>query len=138
MLAAAGGTAVVQAAGTEAWTGLRQAVGRLFGRGEEEHSGRTEERLDGTAAALEAVGQEEAEQVRLRQAVAWQTRFEDLLAGVDGQERTLVVHELRALVQEYAPSPAGEGGVSGNTFNGPTAIQSGNHNRQVNRFGPGA
>ncbi|MGW3466207.1 hypothetical protein ACWDE9_44675, partial [Streptomyces olivaceoviridis] len=30
-LAAAGGAAVVQAAGTDAWTGLRQAVARWFG-----------------------------------------------------------------------------------------------------------
>ncbi|RST16476.1 hypothetical protein E2C00_17355 [Streptomyces sp. WAC05374] len=138
VLAAAGGTAVVQAAGTDAWTGLRQAVGRLFGRGEEEHAARTEERLDGTAAALEAAGREDAEQVRTRQAVAWQTRFEDLLAGADGQERTQVVHELRALVHAYAPGRTGGGEVSGNTFHGPTAIQTGDHNRQINHFGPGA
>jgi hypothetical protein len=39
---------------------------------------------------------------------------------------------------EAAAGTGAVGSVSGNTFNGPTAFQVGNHNRQDNRFGPGA
>jgi hypothetical protein len=51
-LAAAGGTAVVQAAGTDAWTGLRQAVARWFGRGDRQRERVELERLDRTAGEL--------------------------------------------------------------------------------------
>ncbi|MET9433210.1 hypothetical protein [Streptomyces sp. NPDC006551] len=138
-LAAAGGTAVVQAAGTEAWTGLRQAMARLFGRGDDQRASAALERLDGTAAAVSAADGGNAEQVRFHQGVLWQGRFEGLMESVDAAERDSVVAALRALVAEYIPSGRSGGGeVSGNTFNGPTIMQVGNGNRQDNRFGNGA
>ncbi len=138
-LAAAGGTAVVQAAGTEAWTGFRQAVARLFGRGDDQRASAALERLDGTAAAVSTADGGGAEQVRSHQRALWQARFEGLLESVDAPERDSVVAALRALVAEHSPSgQSGGGEVSDNSFNGPTIMQVGNGNRQDNRFGNGA
>lgn len=53
VLATTSGTAVIQAAGTDAWTGLRERVARLFGRRSERAEQATLERLDRTAAELE-------------------------------------------------------------------------------------
>lgn len=114
-LATAGGTAVVQAAGTQAWDALRVRVARLLGRGDAERERVELERLDRTAGALEAPPPSEAERVRLRQEASWQTRFEALLEDVAGAERERVAAELRALVQEQAAScavSAGDHGVA--------------------------
>ncbi|WSJ72330.1 hypothetical protein OG294_39685 (plasmid) [Kitasatospora sp. NBC_01302] len=114
-LATAGGTAVVQAAGTQAWEGLRARVARLLGRGDGERELVELERLDRTAGALQATESSQAERVRLRQEASWQTRFESLLEDLAGVERERVAGELRALVQEQAASggvTAGDHGVA--------------------------
>lgn len=135
-LAAAGGAAVVQAAGTDAWSGFRQVIPRLFGRGDDQRANVALERLDRTAAAVGAADRGDAERVRIHQQAVWQGQFEELMVSVDGHERDLLVAALRALVAEHAPpGPADGGDVSGNTFKGPTVIQLGNGNRQDNRFG---
>ncbi|MFH0244616.1 hypothetical protein ACGRHY_19875 [Streptomyces sp. HK10] len=122
-LASAGGTAVVQAAGTEAWTAVREAVARWFGRGDERRERAELERLDRTAAELEpggpepgegrdrdrdrepgAAGSAGAEQARIRQEAAWQARFESLLESVDGDERARLAGELRALLKRHSPA----------------------------------
>ncbi|SES34958.1 hypothetical protein SAMN05216188_1378 [Lentzea xinjiangensis] len=133
-IAAAGGTAVVEAAGTDAWRSVRERVARLLGRNAPERERAELERLDQTAAALDAAdpGQEAA--LRTRQEASWQTRFELLLEDADDAEREQLVNELRGLVDETAQ--ARSSAVSGNTFHGPTAFQVGDHNRQDNRFGP--
>lgn len=135
-LAAAGGTAVVQAASTDAWTGFRRAVARLVGRGAAQRTSSALQNLDATAAALQAADAGHADQVRARQELFWQACFGDFLEGIDEPERTHVVANLRALVEEHvSPASANRDQFSGNTFNGPTALQTGNHNRQVNHFG---
>ncbi|MDH2391924.1 hypothetical protein QCN29_24720 [Streptomyces sp. HNM0663] len=137
-LAAAGGAAVVQAAGSDAWEGLRDRLARWFGRGDAERERGELERLEGSAADLAAAGSGTAEQVRARQEAVWQTRIETLLEGLgDEEQRTEAAAELRQLLEEAAPAAAGGVGlVSGNTFTGPTAFQAGNHNKQDVRFGP--
>ena len=107
-LAAAGGTAVVQAAGTDVWIGLRGAVARWFGRGDERRERAELERLDQTAAELEAGDEAAVERSRIRQETVWQTRIEALLETLDDAERARAVDELRALLEEHAPA----GGVS--------------------------
>lgn len=114
MLATAGGTAVVQAAGTQAWDGLRTRVARLLGRGNDVRERAELERLDRTASTLQVADSSEVEQVRLRQEASWQTRFEGLLEELDGVDREQVAAELRALVQEQAGAgtlTAGDHGV---------------------------
>jgi Major Facilitator Superfamily len=108
VLAAAGGTAVVQAAGTDAWAGLRQRVARLLGRGDEAREHAELARLDQTAATLAAVDGSQAQQVHARQEAAWQTRFELFLEGLDDAGRDQAAAELRALLAEFA-IPAGSG-----------------------------
>ncbi|MFF9378900.1 hypothetical protein ACF1BB_30840, partial [Streptomyces griseoluteus] len=66
-LAAAGGTAVVQAAGTDAWTEVRQQVARWFSRGNPQRETAELERLDQTAGELEAAQPTEVERARIRQ-----------------------------------------------------------------------
>ncbi|MFE2280134.1 hypothetical protein ACFXAE_23470 [Streptomyces sp. NPDC059454] len=86
-LALAGGTAVVQAAGTDAWNGLRRRVGDLFARGDAARADAELERLDHTAEVLNTANDVGVE--RLRQEGVWQGRFEALLESLEppGQER---------------------------------------------------
>ncbi|MFD9515527.1 hypothetical protein [Streptomyces mirabilis] len=115
VLAAVGGTAVVQAAGTDAWAGLRQAVARWFGRGDGQRQQAELERLDQTATALQTTDGAEAERARLRQEAAWQARIEALLEGLDEAERDRAADELRSLLTQHAPgggASAGPGGLA--------------------------
>ncbi|MEV6734098.1 hypothetical protein [Streptomyces sp. NPDC051364] len=108
-LAAAGGAAVVQAAGTSAWQGFQEAVARWFGRGDEERERVELERLDRCAAALEgARGGEENERLSISQQGAWQARFEQALETLSDAEREEAARTLRALLDARAPT----GGVS--------------------------
>lgn len=124
-LAAAGGTAVVQAAGTDVWHGLRDRVARLLGRGDEERRQVQLERLDRTAAALGADEDGADEETSTRQEAAWQERFAMLLESLDDDERDAVGAELRAIIDE-SPGPVEVRGVhneiSGGTQYG-TVIQ---------------
>ncbi|MFD5144576.1 hypothetical protein [Streptomyces sp. NPDC058401] len=122
-LATAGGTAVVQAAGTQAWESFRVRVARLLGRGDGERERAELERLDRTAGALEAQPSAEAERVRLRQEASWQTRFEAVLEDVAGAERERVVAELRALVQEQAAPGAVSAGSHGVAVGGNVEVR---------------
>ncbi|MFD3997117.1 hypothetical protein [Streptomyces sp. NPDC058583] len=114
-IAAAGGTAVVQAAGTDAWTGLREWVAQWFGRGNPQRENAELERLDRTAYELETAEPSTTERVRIRQEAAWQERIEALLEGMDDTERAAAVAELRALLrQQHSPGgvSAGPGGLA--------------------------
>lgn len=138
-VAAAGGTAVVQAAGTDAWGGLRQRLARLLGRADDRRERAELEQLDRTAELLAAAGLTEAEHVRECQETSWRGRFEALLESLDAEEREEAAAELRRLAAgQPGPGPAGGTTVSGNSFHGPTAVQIGDRNRQDNHFGSGA
>ncbi|MBH5337686.1 hypothetical protein IHE55_24100 [Streptomyces pactum] len=97
-LAAAGGGAVVQAAGTDAWQGVRQRVAALFGGGDAERGRAELERLDRTARALEPGAATDPDRELSRQEGVWQERFEALLESVDPEDRERVVQDLRALL----------------------------------------
>ncbi len=97
-LAAAGGTAVVQAAGTDAWIGFRTRMARLLGRGDNQRERAELARLDQTAASLAEASPSDAERLRLHHEVAWQTRLEILLEGLTIAERIRFADELRDLI----------------------------------------
>jgi hypothetical protein len=138
-LATAGGLAVVQAAGTDAWAGLRQQVARLLGRGNKDLEQAELVLLDQTAVTvLGPISQEDADSVRVDQQTVWRFRFESFLEGLAGDARDQAATELQALLGSYARRGQMRGEVSGNTFTGPTAMQVGDNNRQDIRFGPGA
>ncbi|MGW2303864.1 hypothetical protein [Streptomyces sp. NPDC001809] len=114
-IAAAGGTAVVQAAGTDAWMGLRGRVAQWVGRGNPQRENAELERLDRTAYELETAEPSTTERVRIRQEAAWQARIEALLEGMDDTERAKASQELRALLhQQGSPGgvSAGPGGLA--------------------------
>ncbi|WP_424891498.1 hypothetical protein [Streptomyces sp. XH2] len=123
-VAAAGGTAVVRSAGTDAWSELRRRVARWFGRGDEARERVELERLDRTAVALEAAAASgEVIRIRDRQEAVWQDRIETLLEGLPPDQRAGAAEELRALVAECGvPSQAAVPvPVPGNALRGPTA-----------------
>ena len=89
--------ALVQAAVTDGWDGVRQKVARLFGRGQPDAA--IERRLDATREQLTAAASGEVETVRAALAAQWETRFADLLADHPDTEA-----ELAALVKEIRPA----------------------------------
>ncbi|MGW2586943.1 hypothetical protein ACWCYZ_37615 [Streptomyces virginiae] len=144
-LAASVGSGVVQAAGTDAWQVMRNRLARVFGRGDRQQEAVQLERLDRTAAELTAAGQDGDEpegnepaangsEDRARHGAAWRTRTEDLLEQLDPDERAAVAAEFRALLAAAAAARPTAGGTTRNTYFGPTAVQSGDGNVQVNRF----
>ncbi|MEV3990476.1 hypothetical protein AB0J57_16370 [Streptomyces sp. NPDC049837] len=135
-LAAAFGAAVVQAVGTDAWAVFRDRAARVVGAGNGEAARVELERLDRTAAALDGADGAELDRVRLRQEGAWQDHVERVLEALPDSERADAVAQLRTLIEEQERRARAEGGgLSGNTFHGPAAVQTGMHNRQTNYFG---
>lgn len=106
-VAASGGAAVVQAAGTDAWEGFRRAAAHWFGRGDAQRERAELERLDRSAAELAAAGSDDAaNDVRARQITVWQTRFEMMLEALPEEGQTEAVAELRTLLEHHA-APSG-------------------------------
>lgn len=65
-LAAAGGVAIVQAAGTDAWAGVRRTAARLLGRGDPQQESAELGRLDQTETALVSCEPDRESQARGR------------------------------------------------------------------------
>ncbi len=105
-LALAAGTAVVNAAGTDAWKGFRSRVAQLFSRGDGKREAAELQRLDQVPVALEAASPDDMERVRDRQEAAWQARFEALLESLDGEELERAIAELSDLLRSV-PGYAG-------------------------------
>ncbi|GKQ34174.1 hypothetical protein [Streptomyces sp. A012304] len=136
-VAAGGGMAVVQAAGSDTWVGFRARCARLVGRGDGGREAEALDRLDRTAAALAAAEEGERERVRAVHAVLWQAEFASLLESLTEEERERLVAELRSLARDFAGGGTSGGAVSGDTFHGPVAVRTGDHNRQEDTFGSG-
>lgn len=120
-LATAGGTAVVQAAGTEAWEGLRTQVAHWFGRGDTGRVSGELVRLDRSAAEL-AADDTGGERARIRQEAMWQARFEGLLEMLPDDQRDRAAEELRALLGAAA-APGVSAGDSGLAVGGDLHIR---------------
>jgi hypothetical protein len=106
---AAGGTAVVQAAGTDARAGFRAPSRSGLAPGDTGREQVVLERRDRTAAALEAAGPGEVERVQARQETSWQTLFEILLEGLQGEEQRRAADELRDRLARF---PGGRAAVA--------------------------
>ena len=89
--------ALVQAAVTDGWDGVRQKVARLFGRGQPDAA--IERRLDATRDQLTAATPGDLAAVQAALAAQWETRFADLLADHPDAEA-----ELAALVKDIKPA----------------------------------
>lgn len=99
-LASAGGSAVVQAAGTDAWETFRQRLAKFFARGDPEREHAELDRLDQAAELLKAAEAGEVEQIRIRQEASWQARLEVLLERLDETEREHAAGQLREILSE--------------------------------------
>ncbi|MFJ9933186.1 hypothetical protein ACIRSJ_08690 [Streptomyces virginiae] len=136
-VAAAGGGAIVQAAGTDAWAGIRSGVARILGRGEAGSERAELERLDQTRAELESAGDGAAsERVQTVLVTRWQTRLEMLLEQLTEEERQGVAAELQALidqVQAQAPVQSTHNDFSNATFTDSQILGSGTQNITINR-----
>ncbi|MFE9112841.1 hypothetical protein ACFYN9_24910 [Streptomyces collinus] len=136
-VAAAGGGAIVQAAGTDAWAGIRSGVARILGRGESDREQAELERLDQTRAELESASDgAEAERVQTVLVTRWQTRLEMLLEQLPDEERRQVAAELQALVQRahaQAPVQSAHNDFSNATFTDSQVLGSGTQNNTINR-----
>ncbi|MFB8246187.1 hypothetical protein ACFC5X_14205 [Streptomyces sp. NPDC055952] len=136
-VAAAGGGAIVQAAGTDAWAGIRSGVARILGRGEAGREQAELERLDQTRAELESAGDGVgAERAQTVLATRWQTRLEVLLEQLPEQERQQVAAEVQALVQQanaQAPVQSTHNDFSNATFTDSQVLGSGTQNNTINR-----
>ncbi|MEV7195307.1 hypothetical protein AB0N81_26395 [Streptomyces sp. NPDC093510] len=121
-LAAEGSDAVVQAAGTESWPGVRGPVARWFSRGDPARERATLDRLDRTDAHLAGVEGDLGRRLRGDERISWRTRFEIALDDLDDGVRTELGSELRTLVRELR-SAIGRGGptVGHMTVSGPGA-----------------
>ncbi|MEU0185442.1 hypothetical protein ABZ312_30370 [Streptomyces sp. NPDC006207] len=132
VLAATGGSAVVQAASTDAWNSVRDGAARMLGRGEIARERTALERLDRTQAALDTVGEgEEVERVRVAQAAVWQTQFETLLEEASESEREQIAAELEALIERSgvkAKAEAVHNDFRNSTFHGPVQGSGTQHN----------
>ncbi|MFD0275181.1 hypothetical protein ACFVHB_14940 [Kitasatospora sp. NPDC127111] len=114
-LAMSGGTAVMTAAGTEAWQGFRDRVAAWFGRGNARRESAELERLDRTAAELAAAEGGQLERLRIRQEASWQARFEAFLEDLPEDERERAGEALRELLAAGAAQAqvsAGDGGMA--------------------------
>ncbi|WP_329624741.1 hypothetical protein OG357_33915 [Streptomyces sp. NBC_01255] len=113
-LAAAGGTAVVQAAGTSAWQGLQQALAGWFGQGDQERERALLERLDDTSVVLAAASDAELERTTIGQQAVWQARFETVLEQLRESEREQSAEALRVLLNTHTGwgASAGDGGAA--------------------------
>lgn len=107
-LAAAGGTAVVQAAATDAWAGTRERVAGWFGRSDEAQVPGELELLDETARLLEQATPDQLAEVAAYHEALWRARFEAALGAVqDAAQRERAAEELRALLADALPGDSG-------------------------------
>ncbi|WP_406219019.1 hypothetical protein [Streptomyces canus] len=136
-VAASGGGAIVQAAGTDAWAGIRSGVARILGRGEAAREQAEIERLEQTRAELESAGDgAESERVQTVLVTRWQTRLEMLLEQLPDEERQQVAAELQALVQQaqaQAQVQSTHNDFSQATFTDSQVLGSGTQNNTINR-----
>lgn len=94
-LATAGGTALVEAAATDAWAKTKERVARLLGRGDEQRAGVVEARLERTRTELMPLTGVELERAREVRAAEWATRLQDVL-----EEHPESADELRDVLEE--------------------------------------
>jgi hypothetical protein len=135
-LAAAGGAAVVQSVGTDAWTGLRQELARWIGQGDEQRERAALERLDRTASDLETAEAAEVEQVRARQQAIWQVRIAETL-DESGTGQVQAVENLRELLAQYNRAGSVHIEISGGTVHGWAVQAGGFSNIHVGHTPPG-
>ncbi|MFH8698880.1 hypothetical protein [Streptomyces chartreusis] len=116
-LAAAGGTAVVQAVGTDAWAAVRDRTARLFARGDAERHTAELARLEETAREL--TDQADCSTALVRWESSWRARWEMLLDSLPEAELPLFADGLTQVI------------TSAGQRAGSTSISAGDHGLAV-------
>jgi hypothetical protein len=107
-LAAAGGTSVVQAAGTDAWATAKAGMARLLARGQPRQVTIIEGRLEDSQAQLTSLSGQPLQEAQQGEAKAWATRLRDVL-----DEDPDAAHRLQKLLEDLTAE-----GVTGVTSAG--------------------
>lgn len=133
--AAAGGTALIGAAATDAWQTAREGVVKLFARGGKRRAELVRDRLDRDVAVIEAAGPGERDEVRAQLLPEWQMRLADLL-----EEFPDARDELRAWAEQVrAQLPAAQASwVQNNTAREHGTVFAVQHGSQSVYQGPAA
>ncbi|TQL00123.1 hypothetical protein FB563_5210 [Streptomyces puniciscabiei] len=134
-LAATGGGAIVQAAGTDAWNGVRDGIARVLGRGEPAREQAELERLDRTRVVLDAASEGEYTLVQAAQAAVWQSRLEMLMEELPDVQRQQVAAELQAVIEQASAASRGSSvhnDFSGSTFEKSAVLGSGTQHNTFN------
>ena len=105
VLAAAGGTALVNAMVTDGWEGVRKKFARLLGRGDAKETEAAAVRLEKSQEILSGLSGADLEKAQAEQAIAWRTRLSDLLESHPDAE-----DELQRLVAEVQAQVIGSTG----------------------------
>jgi hypothetical protein len=134
-LAAAGGSALVGAAATDAWLTARDGVLALFGRGGDRRREVAAERLTADAAQIEAAPEAERDEARARILPGWQTRLADLLEEYPEAREELTVWVQRVRDQLPAEQVVW---VQNNTARGHGTVFAVQHGSQHIHQTPGA
>jgi hypothetical protein len=104
-LAVLAGTALVNAMVTDGWAGFRKRFARLLGRGDDKETEAAAERLEKSRKMLSGLSGAELEKAQAEQAIAWRTRFGDLLEDDPG-----AANDLQALVADVQAQVIGSAG----------------------------
>jgi hypothetical protein len=104
-LAAAGGTALVNAMVTDGWESVRKRFARLLGRGDSTGTAAADARLEKSRRMLTGLSSADLAKAQVEQAVAWRTRLSDLL-----EDHPEVEDNLRNLVADVQAEIVGSSG----------------------------
>jgi hypothetical protein len=128
--AAAGGTALIGAAATDAWQTARDGVVKLFARGGKRRAELIRDRLDRDAAVIEVAGPGERDEARAQLLPGWQVRLADLLEEFPDarEELSAWAEQVRAQlpaaqaswvqnITAAAPGATAQGAMFGNVIN---------------------
>ena len=121
-LGASAGTALMSAAGTDAWATAKSGVLRVFGRAGQQRERLAEGWLDEVATAIAAAGTGERDLLRRQLLPLWQTRLVDLLAefpdAADGVRDWLDVVQAQLPAGPAAPRVQANVAMGGGTVFG--------------------
>ncbi|RLK54133.1 hypothetical protein [Actinokineospora cianjurensis] len=92
-LAAAGGTALVEAAATDAWETTKQRIAAVLGGGDSRKVELAETRMESTRAELASLTGADLDQARAAHATVWTTRLRDAI-----EERPEAADDLREVL----------------------------------------
>lgn len=131
-LAASGAGALVQAAGSDAWTRISGQVARWFARGEARTEQGELERLRQSAAEIAAASGDV--RVLNRQEEVWRERMVSFLRALDDVQRSQAAAELKVLVGAWQAGAPAAPTTTVQAHNGVASLGNGAINTQ-NHFG---